>query len=578
LYGDLFVDADRWSASIDNAEQAGNDLADRIRSLNGAGEAIQAALKRLIAEADRLLEICVAPEVDESEWRQREQDLEQHSLKEPRVHQALAACHARGVELLVALSSSGAHQDQPRDVGVLLAQQIALREREAVALKEQIGGQQAVQKVWGPLLQDWVTDLRRPGSYQADWEHFKEIYVPQCNVVAITCNEREQTLEESGQVSFDVAIIDEVSKATPLEMLLPLMRARRSILVGDHRQLPPLFQEGTDAQTFSDVVDEAEEDEQESRSSLTRQNLHRFEKMVTASLFKSHFEAADDAIRARLEVQFRMHPQIMAMINHFYEQRLVCGLTNPDVQRAHHLTLVDKNNQPVVTGADHVLWVDTSRNLDDQIHKEDVDGNGKPARSNRLEADLIAHTLVQLDKQCALTGYSPQKRRNVGVVSFYARQCRLIREAIRAVKPSGRFDCLDVEVNTVIRYQGKEKPIILVSLVRNDGVDSKSSGGTARRRSSRANVARYEFINVAFSRAQELLIVFGARSMYESYEVTLPYMDREGSSTRMVYKDILNQLDRDARLIPASRLMRKDGPGQRQFAPRPGYGNRGDRR
>ena len=163
-------------------------------------------------------------------------------------------------------------------------------------------------------------------------------------------------------------------------------------------------------------------------------------------------------------------------------------------------------------------------------------------------------------------------------MSFYARQCRLIREAIRAVKPSGRFDCLDVEVNTVIRYQGKEKPIILVSLVRNDGVDSKSGGGTARRRSSRANVARYEFINVAFSRAQELLIVFGARSMYESYEVTLPYMDREGSSTRMVYKDILNQLDRDARLIPASRLMRKDGPGQRQFAPRPGYGNRGDRR
>lgn len=578
LYGDLFVDADRWSASIDNAEQAGNDLADRITSLNGGGEAIQAALKRLMAEADKLLVICVAPEVDESEWRQREQDLEQHSLKEPRVHQALAACHARGVELLDALSSSGAHQDQQSDVGVLLAQQIALREREAGALREQIGGQQAVQKVWGPLLQDWVTDLRRPGSYQADWEHFKEIYVPQCNVVAITCNEREQTLEESGQVSFDVAIIDEVSKATPLEMLLPLMRARRSILVGDHRQLPPLFQEGTDAQTFSDVVDEAEEDEQESRSSLTRQNLHRFEKMVTASLFKSHFEAADDAIRARLEVQFRMHPQIMAMINHFYEQRLVCGLTNPDVQRAHHLTLVDKNNQPVVTTADHVLWVDTSRNLDDEIHKEDVDSNGKPARSNRLEADLIAHTLVQLDKQCALTGYSPQKRRNVGVVSFYARQCRLIREAIRAVKPSGRFDCLDVEVNTVIRYQGKEKPIILVSLVRNDGVDSKSSGGTARRRSSRANVARYEFINVAFSRAQELLIVFGARSMYESYEVTLPYMDREGSSTRMVYKDILNQLDRDARLIPASRLMRKDGPGQRQFAPRPGYGNRGDRR
>ena len=56
------------------------------------------------------------------------------------------------------------------------------------------------------------------------------------------------------------------------------MRARRSILVGDHRQLPPLFQEGTDAQTFSDAVDEADEDGQNTRTSLTRHNLQRFEK------------------------------------------------------------------------------------------------------------------------------------------------------------------------------------------------------------------------------------------------------------------------------------------------------------
>ena len=57
----------------------------------------------------------------------------------------------------------------------------------------------------------------------------------------------------------------------------------------------------------------------EAQTLLTRDNLRRFEKMVTASLFKSHFEMADEAIRARLNVQFRMHPQIMAMVNHFYE-------------------------------------------------------------------------------------------------------------------------------------------------------------------------------------------------------------------------------------------------------------------
>ena len=127
----------------------------------------------------------------------------------------------------------------------------------------------------------------------------------------------------------------------------------------------------------------------------------------------------------------------------------------------------------------------------------------KPARSNWLEAQLIAHTLLQIDKQCASLGYSAQKRYQVGVVSFYARQCRLIREAIREVKPNGRFDCLDVEINTVIRYQGKEKPTILVSLVRNDGVDTQSHGGKVRRRSSRANVRALRIYQTSPSHARK---------------------------------------------------------------------------
>ncbi|MFU7548186.1 hypothetical protein, partial [Pseudomonas paraeruginosa] len=67
-----------------------------------------------------------------------------------------------------------------------------------------------------------------------------------------------------------------------------------------------------------------------------------------------------------------------------------------------------------------------------------------------------------------------------------------------------------------------------------------------------------EFINVAFSRAQALLVVFGAKSMYASYEVDLPRMDSAGSMKRAVYKDILDQLERDARLVPARQLMSPD--------------------
>lgn len=85
------------------------------------------------------------------------------------------------------------------------------------------------------------------------------------------------------QTSFDVAIIDEVSKATPLELLMPLMRARRAVLVGDHRQLPPLFQEGDEARSIQDEVEESDVDSAGSNGApsqplLTRDNLRRFEK------------------------------------------------------------------------------------------------------------------------------------------------------------------------------------------------------------------------------------------------------------------------------------------------------------
>ena len=141
LYADLFVDAERWCASIDNAERSGSELAVRIAALNGIGKAIEAALKRLMAEVDKLTDLCVVPEVDEFEWRQREQELEQHTRKEPRAQMVLADSHAKAVELLAARSSHRSPQEHQSenhsDVGASLAQQIAVCEHEAVALTEQ---------------------------------------------------------------------------------------------------------------------------------------------------------------------------------------------------------------------------------------------------------------------------------------------------------------------------------------------------------------------------------------------------------------------------------------------------------
>lgn len=606
-YDGLFRQAAEWCAPIHNATQLANDIDASLRALESMRPLIEQATESLSQSLLTQLAQPVpeAPNnglVQTARSQERSAQSKLDNWEEQRVQ------HEQKVKSLLQDDAITQGNRLPTEPAATLSQRIGSVDQVIKALEQRQANQQYERQTWGRLLEDWMRDLSRSNAGQEDWENQGADFLASCNVVAITCNENERTLDEAGQTSFDVAIIDEVSKATPLELLMPLMRARRAVLVGDHRQLPPLFQEGDEARSFMDEVEENEANNAENGSAniaevqslLTRNNLHRFEKMVTASLFKSHFEMADDSNRARLNVQFRMHPQIMAMVNHFYEGQLECGLLRPDddpdpkLRRVHGLTLKNVDGgSPLLSPGDHALWVDTTYNLNNQIHREDMDGN-QPRRTNKLEAELIAETLEQIEQQSAVQGYSRTNKRKVGVVSFYSNQCREIRTAIRRRRPkesNGRFDCLDVEVNTVIRYQGKEKSIVLVSMVRHDGYDPLRSGTQPRRRSSKANVARFEFINVAFSRAQELLIVFGAKSMYASYEVNLPRMDSAGSVKRTVYKDILDQLERDARLVQARQLMspdmlpqqqqqrgRSSAPTHRTAAPKNDkYGSRGGR-
>lgn len=399
-------------------------------------------------------------------------------------------------------------------------------------LEEKLAERRNQNKDFMPLFGRWQAILSQPENRaKADWNDLEKAFVESCNLVAITCNENEKTLSDNDFDGFDVVIIDEVSKATPLELLLPLMRGKKAILVGDHRQLPPIFNEADGIDTFEDKVEENEnlEDEELSNTDLTVENLRKYEKLVTASLFKELFEKAPDSLRERLTIQFRMHPDIMKMINHFYEGQLECG--NPDKERKHHLEfkgLLSKN--------DHLLWIDTTDDEKGKRFKID-DGAGN---INRLEARMIAQTLIDINRQLEQQGFGKDNKIKVGVVSFYQPQCRTIREEIRKLtgKTKGWFSAIDVEINTVIRYQGKEKPIILLSLVKNNGGDL-----TQKFRAGRANIARFEFINVAMSRAQNLLLVFGARNMLENREVKLPRMDEKGFDKKLVYKNMFKFLE-----------------------------------
>ena len=385
---------------------------------------------------------------------------------------------------------------------------------------------------WEKTIRSFKEHLDDVNSFKDDQKHYQQIYINACNVVGISCTDNMRNLSDNGYNDFDVVIIDEVSKATPPELLIPLMKARKAILVGDHRQLPPMFKEHEES--YKELTENQDSIPEEIRDLLTQENFRRFKKMVTSSLFKDYFEQADENIKHSLLVQYRMHSDIMDIINRFYEQRLLCGNSKEVeiMEKNHNLTIKGIDESTFVIPERHAYWIDSSY-TPSNIPIYEVRPNNSTSNYNILEKYIVIELLKKIADSYKKQGYNKNKQKTVGVISFYQMQVNEIRDAFRKAKKTYDFSAINVDINTVDRFQGKEKNIIITSLVRNNEKGRASK-----------HVVAFERINVAFSRAQELLFIVGAKHMYENQSVQLPNMDMPGFKTAPVYKNIMEALYR----------------------------------
>lgn len=417
----------------------------------------------------------------------------------------------------------------------------------------------ALQSALKNTMQKFVDKLNDEKNYKHDNEYFLDSYINSCNVVGISCTNNMKDLLDKGFDNFDVVIIDEVSKATPPELLIPLMKAGKVILVGDHRQLPPMFKEHE--KTYSEMVNDLSEEENDLKEVLTDENFKKYKKMITASLFKSYFENADDSIKHALLTQYRMHSDIMDVINRFYDRRLKNGYSKKEENelKAHKLKILGIDNSSFIDKEKHVYWLDSSFLPSGTPINETFRENSTSA-TNVLEKYLIIELLKKIAEEYKRLGFSEEYKRlgfskenkiSVGVISFYQRQVNEIREAVKKAKNNNKyksdFESLDIDVNTVDRFQGKEKNIIITSLVRNN----KSAKASK-------HVVTFERINVAFSRAQNLLFIVAAEHMYRKLDITIPKMDADGEITLPVYANIIDELKRKGCFVKSRKLISAD--------------------
>ena len=305
--------------------------------------------------------------------------------------------------------------------------------------------------------------------------------------------------------SFDIVIIDEVSKATPPELLLPALKGKKLILIGDQHQLPPMI----DDKTLDQMAEETGQDPLALRA-------------LNQPYFADRYKEAPAEIKRMLYIQYRMHPDIMAAINQFYERPLECGLNQPDIERDHQFA------SHLVRANKHLIWVTTppiSARTHHQQTKEITARNKATGKKiftykseqtsfgeekvgtsyvNKREVEIIKKICEDLQASWTHKTKAGAQPKEIGIITFYAAQQSELYKNLNPSRgsKSSQFDALSIRVSTVDRFQGMEREIIIVSMVRNN---NQADIGFAK---------KYERINVAFSRAQQLLIIVGCHDLF----------------------------------------------------------------
>jgi superfamily I DNA and/or RNA helicase len=249
--------------------------------------------------------------------------------------------------------------------------------------------------------------------------------------------------------------VDEAGQIGAANVLVPLARARRGVLVGDHQQLPPYLDSEVEA-WGAEIGDPAIRD------------------LLAKSAMELLAGRLGDDREVMLTRQRRMPAVIADFISaEFYERRLRTA-----VQREHRDPLF---RSPLA-------FVDTSRLPPRERYEKsgrDRERWGQPGYTNPAEADLLTELAARYDRQGA----------EWAVIVPYRAQAARITAAL--TPRIGSTQLARLNVGTVDSFQGGERDVILFGFTR-----SNSGGNVGFLRELRR-------ANVAFSRAKYQLILAG---------------------------------------------------------------------
>ena len=268
---------------------------------------------------------------------------------------------------------------------------------------------------------------------------------------------------------FSTVFIDEAAQGLEPATWIPITKANRVVFAGDHCQLPPTIKSFKAAKEGLDET--------------------LFEKVIKRS-----------KVDVMLEEQYRMNRYIMKFSSsYFYGDKLVAN------------TEVD--NWTIFDGDLALEFVDTAGcGFFEQVDKE------TKSSYNTEECDLMLkhfrHYFSVVQNQVELTNTT------VGIISPYKAQVSLLQNSFKGIESEFEKNTPKISVNTIDSFQGQERDIIYISLVRSNEKGEIGFLSDIRR------------MNVAMTRAKKKLVIIGDSAtigQHKFYNALLDYVNEIGA-------------------------------------------------
>ena len=268
-------------------------------------------------------------------------------------------------------------------------------------------------------------------------------------------------------LKFDTVVIDEAAQALEPACWIPILKAKKVIMAGDHCQLPP-----------------------------TIKNAEAAKQGLAKTLMEKCVDLHPNAVTLLTE-QYRMHEEIMQFSSdEFYQSGLQA---NP---------LVAKHT--LMEGDKPVVFIDTAGCGFEE--KQEGGGISNPEEANCMLKHLsnyLQELPAQIDAQHLAT---------IGIISPYRHQVEWLKEQV-LVYPPLQQSLKQITVNTIDSFQGQERDIIYISLTRSNADNVIGFLAEIRR------------MNVAMTRARKKLVVIGDSAtiaQFPFYADFISYVEKTG--------------------------------------------------